>query len=55
MKRAVHVPKIKKKKENKNVGTDKMGNKRGKLFLDRQNLKNMPTRRRKMISKGEKR
>ncbi len=32
-----------------------MGNKRGKLYIDRQNLKKMPTKRRKLISKGEKR
>lgn len=51
-KKATYVPKPKKKKESKNVRYDNLGNKRGKLFLDRQNLKNMPSKRRKLISKG---
>lgn len=53
-KKATYVPKPKKKKENKNIKYDNIGNKRGKLYLDRQNLKNMPSKRRKLISKGEK-
>ena len=52
-KKATHVPKPKKKKQNKNVEYDNLGNKRGKLYLDRQNLKALPFRKRKMISKGE--
>ncbi len=51
-KKATYVPKPKKKKENKNVRYDGLGNKRGKLYMDRQNLKVMPTKRRKLISKG---
>ena len=51
-KKATHVPKLKKKKENKNVRYDGLGNKRGKLYMDRQNLKVLPTKRRKLISKG---
>ena len=31
-----------------------MGNKKGKLYVDRQNLKNVPSRKRKLISKGVK-
>lgn len=52
-KRATHVPKPKKKKENKNVKYDSLGNKRGKIYVDRQNLSNMPTKR-KLIVKPEK-
>lgn len=55
LKQATHVPKPKKKKENKNIKYDNLGNKRGKLYMDRQNLKVMPTKRRKLISKGDKR
>ena len=54
-KKATYVPKVKKKKEKKNIRYDGIGNKRGKLYMDRQNLKQMPTKRRKMINKGEKR
>ena len=49
MKKAVYVPKLKKKKDNKNITYDNLGNKRGKLYVDRQNLKNMPTKRRRII------
>lgn len=49
-KKATYVPKPKKKKENKNVKYDSMGNKRGKIYVDRQNLKNMPVKR-KLIAK----
>jgi len=31
-----------------------VGNKRGKLYVDRQNLKSLPFKRRKLISKGGK-
>lgn len=54
-KRSIYVPKPKKKKSDKNVTYDSKGNKRGKLYMDRQNLKNVSTKRRKMITKGEKR
>ena len=54
-KKAIYVPKPKKKKNDKNISYDGKGNKRGKLFLDRQNLKNVQTKRRKLITKGEKR
>lgn len=50
-KKSIYIPKPSKKKVKKNVKTDAMGNTRGKLYLDRQNLKAMPTRRRKIISK----
>ena len=50
-KKSIYVPKPSKKKVKKNVKTDTIGNTRGKLYLDRQNLKSMPTRRRKIISK----
>ena len=52
MKKAMYVPKPKKKKIEKNIRSDGIGNRRGKLFLDRQNLKNMPTKRRRLTSKG---
>jgi ribosome production factor 2 len=54
MKKATHVPKPKKKKENKNIKYDNLGHKRGKLYVDRQNLKNMPTKRRRLIEKRPK-
>jgi ribosome production factor 2 len=44
-KKATYVPKIKKKKEDKNIKYDSLGNKRGKLYVDRQNLGNMPSKR----------
>lgn len=47
------MAKPKKKKENKNVKYDGLGNKRGKIYVDRQNLSNMPSKR-KLIAKGEK-
>lgn len=50
-KKATHVPKPKKKKENKNVKYDAVGNKRGKLYLDRQDLKRVNTKKRKLIRK----
>ena len=50
-KRATYVPKPKKRKEDKNVKYDGLGNKRGKIYVDRQNLKNMPSKR-KLIAKG---
>lgn len=52
--KATHIPKPKKKKQNKNIRYDEMGNKKGKLYVDRQNLKNVPSRKRKLISKGVK-
>ena len=54
-KKAIYVPKPKKKKADKNIEYDGKGNKRGHLRMDRQNLKNVETKRRKMITKGEKR
>lgn len=53
-KKATMVPKLKKKKENKNIKYDSLGNKRGKLYVDRQNLKALPFKRRKLISKKDK-
>lgn len=50
-KRATYVQKPKKRKEDKNVKYDGLGNKRGKIYVDRQNLKNMPSKR-KLIAKG---
>jgi ribosome production factor 2 len=52
-KKATYVAKIKKKKDEKNVKYDAVGNKRGKIYVDRQNLKNMPSKR-KLIQKGDK-
>jgi ribosome production factor 2 len=52
--KATYVPKIKKKKQNKNVLYDGMGNKKGRVYLDRQNLKMVPSRR-KVIVKEKKR
>jgi hypothetical protein len=54
-KKATHVPKPKKKKVNKNIRYDNLGNKRGKLYVDHQNLNALPFKKRKIISKGEKR
>lgn len=50
-KKATYVPKPKKRKEDKNVKYDGVGNKRGKIYVDRQNFKNMPSKR-KLIEKG---
>ena len=44
------MPKPKKRKEDKNIKYDGVGNKRGKLYVDRQNLGNVPSKR-KLISK----
>ena len=52
-KKATYVPKIFKKKDNKNIKYDAVGNKRGKIYVDRQNLGNMPWKR-KLIEKAEK-
>ena len=49
------MPKPKKKKENKNIKYDNLGNKRGKLYVDRQNLNALPFKKRKLISKGQNR
>jgi ribosome production factor 2 len=54
-KKATYVPKPKKKKQNKNIKYDNLGNKRGKLYVDHQNLNGLPFKRRKLIKKGEKR
>jgi ribosome production factor 2 len=53
-KKATYVPKPKKKKENKNIKYDNVGNKRGKLYVDRQNLNALPFKKRKAISKAGK-
>ena len=45
------MPKPKKKKENKNVKYDELGNKKGKLYVDRQDLKKVNSKRRKLIRK----
>ena len=45
------MPKPKKKKEKKNIKYDKTGNKVGKVYLDRQNLKQLSFKKRKPISK----
>ena len=45
------MPKLKKKKENKNVKYDELGNKKGKLYVDRQDLKRVNSKKRKMIRK----
>lgn len=47
------MPKPKKKKENKNIKYDNLGNKRGKLYVDRQNLNALPFKKRKPINKGK--
>lgn len=47
------MPKPKKKKDEKNIKYDGVGNKKGKLYVDRQNLKNMPQKR-KLIAKSAK-
>ena len=49
--KATYVPKPKKKKERKNIHYDSVGNKRGKLYVDRQDLKRMQSKKRKLISK----
>ena len=49
--KATYVPKPKKKKERKNIQYDGVGNKKGKLYVDRQDLKRLPSRKRKLISK----
>jgi ribosome production factor 2 len=50
-KKATYVPKPKKKKENKNVKYDGLGNKRGKIYVDRQNLGNMPLKRKLVVKR----
>ena len=52
--KATHIPKPKKKKQNKNIKYDEIGNKKGKLYVDKQNLKTLPSRKRRLISKGVK-
>ena len=47
------MPKPKKKKQNKNVRYDPVGNKKGKLYLDRQDLKKLPFKKRKLIKKDQ--
>ena len=42
------------KKEDKNIIRDNMGNKRGKLFVDRQNFDNLGLRKTKALEKKEK-
>jgi len=54
LKKATYVPKPKKKKENKNIKYDNVGDKRGKLYLDRQNLNALPFKKRKPINKDGK-
>ena len=54
-KKAIYVPKPKKKKIEKNITYDSKGNKKGILRMDRQNLKKVETKRRKILTKGEKR
>jgi len=53
-KKATYIPKPKKKKENKNIKYDEVGNKKGKLYVDRQDLKRVNTKKRKLISKDGK-
>ncbi len=53
-KKATYVPKPKKKKENKNIKYDEIGNKKGKLYVDRQDLKRVFTKKRKLIRKDKK-
>lgn len=53
-KKATYIPKPKKKKENKNIKYDEMGNKKGRLYLDRQDLNRVETKRRKLIKKDKK-
>lgn len=50
-KKATYVPKPKKKKEKKNLIRDAMGNERRKLYVDRQDLNALPTKKRKLITK----
>jgi hypothetical protein len=38
-KKATYIPKPIKKKENKNIKYDRIGNKKGKLYMDHQDLK----------------
>ena len=49
--KSTKVPKPKKKKEKKNIKYDEIGNKKGKLYVDKQDLKRMPSKKRKLISK----
>ena len=44
-KKATFVFKPKKRKDDKNVKYDSVGNKRGKIYVDRQNLKAMPSKK----------
>ncbi len=48
------MPKPKKKKQNKNVKYDSLGNKRGKLYMDRQDLNRVETKKRRLIKKDRK-
>jgi ribosome production factor 2 len=50
-KQATHVPKPKKKKHDKNVKYDELGNRRGKLYMDKQDLGHLQTKKRKFITK----
>ena len=53
-KQSTHVPKPKKKKMNKNIKYDALGNKKGKLYVDHQDLKRVNSKRRKLIRKDMK-
>ena len=48
------MPKPKKKNQNKNIKYDEIGNKKGKLNLDRQDLKRVNKKKRRLISKDKK-
>ena len=48
---SIRQEKMTKKKQNKNIKHDEIGNKKGKLYVDRQDLKRVNTKKRKMIRK----
>lgn len=52
-KKSTYVPKLKKKKENKNILHDSLGNKKGKLYMDKQDLKRVETKRRRLNKEGK--
>ena len=52
-KKATYIPKSKKKKAKKNLLRDSIGNERRKLYVDRQDLSVLPTKKRKLISKDD--
>mmetsp|Transcript_37952 Transcript_37952/g.33984 ORF Transcript_37952/g.33984 Transcript_37952/m.33984 type:complete len:83 (+) Transcript_37952:608-856(+) len=51
-KKACKQPKPKKEKHEKNISTNKLGERRGRVFVERQNVDTMALRKRKKLKKS---